>query len=90
MGPVDPSHYQWLWELRRGLQPDQQQQEEEEEEQPFVMDAVSTLSIHAACTLLFLYPYKQLLSQLCIGKIFRREKMKLVWILKCLYNLLEG
>jgi hypothetical protein len=63
MGPVDPSHYLRL-----------QDHLEEEEEPTFFMDAVSTLSIPAAFTLLFLYPYKQLLSQLCIGKIFRRGK----------------
>ena len=42
MGPVEPSHYQGLWELRRGLQQEQQNEEEEEEEQqPFVMELVS-------------------------------------------------
>ena len=43
MGPVDASHYQGLWELRRELQQEQQQQgeEEEEEEQPFAMELVS-------------------------------------------------
>ncbi len=44
MGPVDTSHYQGLWELRRGLQQDQQQQDDEEEElQPFLMELVSAL-----------------------------------------------
>jgi hypothetical protein len=89
MGPVEPSHYQGLLELRQGLQQEQQQQDEQEEEPAFFMDAVSTLSIPATCILLSLYPYKQPLFQLCIGKIFRRKKMKLVWILKCLLNLLE-
>ena len=41
MGPVDPSHYQGLWELRQGLQQDQQQDEEEEDPQPFLMELVS-------------------------------------------------
>jgi hypothetical protein len=41
MGPVEPSHYQGLWELRRGLQLEQQDVEEEEEQQSFVMELVS-------------------------------------------------
>ncbi len=41
MGPVDTSHYQGLWELRRDLQQDQQQDDEEEELQPFLMELVS-------------------------------------------------
>jgi hypothetical protein len=62
MGPVSPNHYLRL------------QDHSEEEEPTFFMDAVSTLSIPAACTLLFLYPYKQPLFQLYIGKIFRRGR----------------
>jgi len=46
MGPVEPSHYQGLWELRRGLQLEQQDEEEEEEEQQsFVMELVSVFNI---------------------------------------------
>jgi hypothetical protein len=46
MGPVEPSHYQGLWELRRGLQQEQQNEEEEKEEQkPFVMELVSACSL---------------------------------------------
>ncbi len=41
MGPVEPSHYQGLWEHRRGLQ-QEQQDEEEEEPQPFLMELVSS------------------------------------------------
>ena len=40
MGPVDPSHYQGLWELRRDLQ-QEHQDEEEDEPQPFLMELVS-------------------------------------------------
>jgi hypothetical protein len=43
---VEPSHYQGLWELRRGLQLEQQDEEEEEEQQPFVMDLVSAFQYH--------------------------------------------
>ena len=46
MGLVEPSHYQGLWELRRGLQQEQQDEEEEEEEQqPFDMELVSVFNI---------------------------------------------
>ena len=45
MGPVEPSHYQGLWELRRGLQLEQQEEEEEEEQQSFVMELVSVFNI---------------------------------------------
>jgi hypothetical protein len=45
MGPVEPSHYQGLWELRRGLQLEQQDVEEEEEQQSFVMELVSIFNI---------------------------------------------
>ena len=48
MGPVDPSHYQGLWELRRDLQQDQQQDDEEEEPRPFLMELVSASIICAA------------------------------------------
>jgi hypothetical protein len=52
MGPVEPSHYQGLWELRQGLQQEQQQQDAEEEEpQPFLMELVSALD---RCATLFL------------------------------------
>ncbi len=47
MGPVEASHYQGLWEVRRGLQQEQQQQSEEEE-QPFAMELVSISTIHVA------------------------------------------
>jgi hypothetical protein len=43
MGPVDPSHYQGLWELRRDLQ-QEHQDEEEDEPQPFLMELVSALT----------------------------------------------
>ncbi len=49
MGPVDTSHYQGLWELRRGLQQDQQQDNEEEEPQPFLMELVSTSTYILLC-----------------------------------------
>ncbi len=46
MGPVEPSHYQGLWELRQGLQQEHQQQDAEEEEpQPFLMELVSVFNI---------------------------------------------
>jgi hypothetical protein len=72
MGPVEPSHYQGLWELRQGLQQDQQQDEEEEDPQPFLMELVS-----ASIYVLFCFAH-MLLSECarCFsrGKSFRTER----------------
>jgi hypothetical protein len=46
MGPVEPSHYQGLWELRQGLQLEQQDEEEEEEQQPFDMELVNVFQYY--------------------------------------------
>jgi hypothetical protein len=47
MGPVEPSHYQGLWEARQGRHQDQEQQEEEEE-QSFIMELVRVSSIYCS------------------------------------------
>jgi hypothetical protein len=47
MGPVEPSHYQGLWEARQGRHQDQDLQEEEEE-QPFIMELVRVSSIYCS------------------------------------------
>ena len=72
MGPVEPSHYQGLWELRQGLQQDQQQDEEEEDPQPFLMELVSALTYVLLC-------FAHMLLSECArcfsrGKSFRMER----------------
>jgi hypothetical protein len=74
MGPVEPSHYQGLWELRQGLQQEQQQQDEEEEEQPFFMELVNVLSYILLC---FCSHVATGLCSLCPEvRTFRREREK--------------
>ncbi len=74
MGPVGTSHYQGLWELRRGLQQEQQQQQDDEEEepQPFLMElvSVSTLYISLSCS----HTAVRLCSLCSEVRIFRRER----------------
>ena len=73
MGPVDPSHYQGLWELRRDLQ-QEHQDEEEDEPQPFLMELVSALTYVLLC-------FAHMLLSECArcfsrGKSFRMEREK--------------
>ena len=71
MGPVEPSHYQGLWELRQGLQ-QEHQDEEEDEPQPFLMELVSALTYVLLC-------FAHMLLSECArcfsrGKSFRMER----------------
>jgi hypothetical protein len=75
MGPVDPSHYQGLLELRQGRQQEQQQQnEEEEEEQPFVLELVSTCFLYI--TPLCSYAATRLCSLCLEVRVFRTESKR--------------
>jgi len=73
MGPVEPSHYQGLWEARQGRHQDQEQQEEEEE-QSFIMELVSTCFLYI--TPLCSYAATRLCSLCLEVRVFRTESKR--------------
>ena len=96
MGPVEPSHYQGLLELRQGRQQEQQQQNEEEgEEQPFAMELVSACFLYIAP---FCSHAATRLCSLCLEvRLFRTESKResevpafiLLWTLKFICSIGE-